>query len=118
MLGPLGAAGAPISPTFSAVSMSVTFGATLKITMQTKLRDDMTGGGGGGGGRKGKLSLCGNFLCFDVAPVRGRLHVRIRTNWRTNRCTIWCQRWIAIEFGIDFFRNVFTNGCNGCMIEN
>jgi hypothetical protein len=79
MLGPLGAAGAPISPTFSAVSMSVTFGATLKITMQTKLRDDMTGGGGGGGGRKGKLSLCGNFLCFDVAPVRGRLHVRIRT---------------------------------------
>jgi hypothetical protein len=39
------------------------------------------------------------------------------TNHQTILCTISCQRWIAIKFRIDFFYTLFTNGCNGCMIE-
>jgi hypothetical protein len=37
------------------------------------------------------------------------------TNHQTIMCTIYCQRWIAIEKGLVFY-TLFTNGCNGCML--
>jgi hypothetical protein len=41
----------------------------------------------------------------------------LRANHQTRLCTISCQSWIAIEIRIDFFDTLFSNGCNGCMIE-
>jgi hypothetical protein len=57
------------------------------------------------------------FTIQKIPSKRPSTRAILRTNHYTISCVISCQRWIAIEFGINFYLNVFII-CNGCMLEN